>query len=508
MATRRLGRRQQNISLQHIASNLDPDSVRPLYRQIADRIADLVMTGALEQGCKLPASRDLAQSVGLSRNTIVLAYDQLIGQGVLRSDRGSGTYVEAKKLAQSPSRSPKPVSAAQESTARHVENENRYSQISGALHLDLPARPFRVNFPAIDAFPLRQWTSDTARILRRLTNDPNRLLLGEGNPSGFPALREAVAEHLRLARGVNATASNVLIFAGADQALDVVLRVIGGRQTSIWCEDPTYRGTIAALSAHCGEVHPIPVDADGFNVEYAIDRFPDARAAYVFPSNQFPMCVSMSAERRVKLLEWANRNGTWIIESDYDSELRYSGRPLPSLQSLDHTGCVIHIGTFSKIMFPSLRLGYAVIPDRLLDACIGARSVAGRYPLLDQMLACDFLTSGALARHVRRMRNLYAKRQQALLASLKEHLPPERITANPVAIGMQLVAWLHGEWDDRAVAQSCAELGLEISPMEAYRIERTLPPGLVLGFAAFDAEQLDEAVLLLKAVLDSTAGTR
>jgi GntR family transcriptional regulator/MocR family aminotransferase len=486
----------QNISLQHVGTGLDRAGSEPLYRQVADRIAALVLDGTLARGCKLPASRELARSIGVSRNTIVVAYEQLIERGMLRTGAGSGTYVEDTGGKTVRPRDPEAVHRVNVEPA----GRGKASAVSSADH----GTPFRINHPAIDAFPIREWTRNTSRNLRRLANNPTRLLSSEGSPAGYPPLREAIAAHMKLARGVDCTAANILVFGGADQALDVILRVIAKRTDAVWCEDPSHRGCVEALSPHCGDVVPVPVDADGIDVERAIALRADAKAAYVFPSNHIPLGVQLSLPRRHALLDWAAQRDAWVIECDYDSELRYSGQPLPSIKSLDRRERVIHLGTFSKIMYPTLRIGYAVLPDELIAPCVEARSATGRYPLLDQMLVADFVQSGALARHVRRMRNIYAKRQAVLLRSLERHLA-ERVRANPVQTGMQLLALLPGVADDRRVAAGCAEQGLEVAALSEFTIAEPRPPSVVLGFAGFSEDEIEDGVKKLKLVLDAVA---
>lgn len=497
-------RKTRAINLLQIGSDLDQNSHAPLYEQVEERIAAMIMSRAIDVGAKLPSSRELAQTIGVSRNTVVKAYDSLITRGLLRPDKGSGSYAALPDIPSDPP--PQVRKISEEVLPLPSESEDRYSELTDSLHLSLPARPFRINFPALDAFPLKNWASNTSRLLRRLAVDPKLRLLGEGSPSGETSLRKAVTDHLRLARGVDCDERNVLIFSGADQALDVVLKVIVGRNDAIWCEDPSYRGMTTALSAHSDKVWPVAVDENGFNIELALETCPDARAAYVFASNHFPLNVTMSAERRRKMLDWAEAHRSWIIECDYDSELRYSGRPLPTLYSLDNIGSVIYIGTLSKITFPSLRIGYAVIPDGILNACIGARSVAGRFPILDQLLAADFMESGALARHLRRMRNLYAKRQVALIRALERHAG-DLVTIRQTDVGMQLIAWLPEGLSDVSISAECAKIGIEALPMTAFSVKTARPPALVLGFAAFNEAQLEDATTELANIIRRKTGS-
>lgn len=503
--------RNRNSGALDLMVPLDPHSEDPLYRQVCDRLTRMVAEGVLTPGMRLPSSRGLSQKLGVSRNTVLMAYDHLTLDGLLTAGRGSGTFVSGEVSAVI-GRAGAAVSPAAKGAAAgalpETPNQDRYQSLNQALQLSLPAKPFRSNFPAIDAFPIRQWTELTMRNLRNLPHSAQRELLGEGSASGDPALREALARHLQMARGVTCKPDNILIFAGADQALDVVLRVVVGKDDAILCEDPCYKGTFASLSTHSNRVYPVRVDENGLCVEEALAAHPEARAAYVFPSNQFPCSVTLSLERRQRLIAWARLHQAWIIEADYDSELRYSGRPLPSLHTLDDNNLVIHIGTFGKVLFPSLRLGYAVVPDLILDACVGARAVAGRYPMFDQRLTSDFMNSGYFSRHLARMRKLYAPRQAALLAGLGEHLG-DRIDVAPVETGMQVAAWLKGGENDVALSQIAAAQGLEANALSSYAIEAETRSGLVLGFAAFTPKDISEAIVTLKdafAIYDSRRG--
>ena len=281
------------------------------------------------------------------------------------------------------------------------------------------SRAFRPGMPAFDGFPFEEWSRYVARRWRNPATD----LLGYGDAAGYRPLREAIARHLAVARGVRCDAGQVVIVAGSQQALDLAARVLLDPGDAVWIEEPGYLGARAALAAAGAKLVPVPVDAEGLDVAAGVALQRAAAMAYVSPSHQYPLGVTMSLSRRLALLEWARAAGAWVLEDDYDSEYRYAGRPLAALQGLDGDGRVIYLGTFSKVMLPSLRLGYLVLPPDLVDAFVAARAIADRHsPSVEQAALADFIVDGQLDRHIRRMRMLYAERQAALVDAAKREL--------------------------------------------------------------------------------------
>jgi len=322
-----------------------------------------------------------------------------------------------------------------------------------------------------------------------------------GDPAGYAPLRDAIAEYVRVARGARCLAGQVIVTGGSQQGVDLAARVLLDPGDAVWMEDPGYTGARTALLAAGARLVPVPVDADGLAVDQAERMAPDARMAYASPSHQFPLGVTMSAGRRLALLRWAARAGAWVLEDDYDSEFRYDARPLASLQGMDEEGRVIYVGTFSKTLFPALRLGYLIVPPELVEAFRAARAVSDRHsPTMDQAVLADFLAGGHFARHVRRMRRLYAERQDVLVDAVRRGLG-DRLRVVPSAAGMHLVGWLEHGQDDAEVSARAAALGVEAAPLSRYAMKRPERGGLLLGWAGYAPEAIREGVERLGAAL-------
>jgi GntR family transcriptional regulator/MocR family aminotransferase len=340
--------------------------------------------------------------------------------------------------------------------------------------------------PALEEFPRALWARLTARRWRRPP------VLGYGDVSGFAPLREAIAQYVRAGRGARCTADQVIVVSGSQQGVDLAARVLLDPDDTVWMEDPGYAGARTALLASGARLEPVPVDGDGLVVDAGRARAPRARMAYVSPSHQFPMGVTMSAGRRLALLRWAAQAGAWVVEDDYDSEFRYDARPLACLQGMDEAGRVVYVGTFSKTLVPAIRLGYLVVPDSLIDAFRAARAAADRHsPTVDQAVLADFLAEGHFGRHVRRMRKLYAERQDALIeAIVAAGWPAEEA---PSAAGMHLVAWLADGMNDEEASERAAAAGVEAAPLSRYAARRPPRGGLLLGWAGYPPAAIREA---------------
>lgn len=514
----------QDVLLDGLALTLERRPDAPLYRQIYQGLAAEIVGGAIRPGQRLPSTRDLAQALGVSRNTIMLAFEQLAAEGYLEGLSGSGTYVSREPPAEvvepgAPRINPaiRAAGSLDRSLDLAVDLDAALgidpgADLGGALahapqtlrHMRRPV-PFRSNFPALDAFPVQLWAKLAADLYRKLDADTANHLMGEGDPQGYAPLREAIAEHVSLGRGIDCTAGNVIIFAGAQQAVDLACRLLLMPGDKVVCEDPGYDGIYASAIATGAVPVPVPVDADGLDIEEALRRAPDGRMVYVTPSKQFPLGMALSLERRHRLVDWANRSGGWIVEDDYDSEFRYSGRPLPSLYGMDRGGRVIYLGTFSKTLFPALRLGFAIVPEPLVEAFVSARTVVGRYsPILEQVLVARFMKEGHFASHVRKMRKLYAQRQEYLLDAVARRLGT-CMTARPTDTGMEIVAELAPGISARALAKAAAREGLEIMPLSllSRSDEVDVDDRITLGFSPFTARQIDEAVETLRRVAEN-----
>jgi GntR family transcriptional regulator/MocR family aminotransferase len=481
-------------------TRLDPLADRPLHRQVVEALRQDILTGKLPAGRRLASSRSLADQLGVSRNTVLQAFDQLTAEGYVVGVRGSGTFVShdlpgaalddtaaPAQLASPPGDRPLPISRA-----GHQLVELADGQRSTLL------RPFQSGIAALDALPLALYR----RVAARAFADLGLSDLGYSDPRGFEPLRRALAERLWSSRGVSCEPDQIFIVGGSQHALDLAARVLLDPGDRAWIEDPGYLGTRAALASSGAELVPVPLDRDGLIVERGRERAPRARLACVTPSHQYPLGTVMGVGRRLELLDWARGASAWILEDDYDSEFRYAGRPLPALKSLDGSERVLYVGTFSKVLFPALRLGYLVVPHPLVQAFLGARFCSGRQaPIADQAAITRFLQEGHLARHLRRMRTLYRERQRWLVEAAAEILSG-RLEVSASDVGMHLVGWLPPDVDDRAVAERAALRGLRAEPLSRYVLEHTLRPGLLLGYTAFDRDTLRRGVAELKAAIE------
>jgi GntR family transcriptional regulator / MocR family aminotransferase len=478
---------------------LDPAAPHPLHHQLYDGLRTAILSGRLAAGARLPSTRALADELDVSRNTVLDAYAQLLAEGYAEGKVGSGTY----------------VSRALPDDLLHVHadrfalpatSERRGPSRRGALLAATPVstareygrpRAFGPGLAAFDTFPFEIW----ARLMLRRWRRPPPELLSYGDPAGYRPLREAIAAYLNAARGVRCTAEQVIVVAGSQQGLDLAARVLLDPGDPAWIEDPGYMGARGALGSAGARLVPVPVDAEGIDVAAGVERCAEARMAYVTPSHQFPLGVTMSLPRRLALLEWARRAGAWLLEDDYDSEYRYAGRPLPALQGLDGEGRTVYLGTFSKVLFPSLRLGYMVVPSDLLDAFVSARALADRHgPSVEQATLADFIVEGHFARHIRRTRALYAARRAALMEAARHELAGLLDLAASDA-GMHLVGWLPTGVDDRVASRRAAARGVDAPPLSAYAIGPLARGGLLLGYAAVDEREIREGVERLAAAL-------
>ena len=483
---------------------LDRGAGVPLHRQLYEGLREAILTGRLRPGARLPSTRTLASDLGASRNTVLAAFGQLLAEGYLAGRVGAGTTV-ASTLPETLLRAHVEAAGAGR-PGRRPRLSRRGVLLVGTrvttTRTPALARPFRPGLPGLDLFPFDLWARLVARRWRRVP----RQLLDYGDPAGHPPLREAIAAHLREARAVRCEAAQVIVVTGAQQAVDLAARVLLDPGDTAWVEDPGYLGARGALIAAGIRLAPVPVDAEGLDVRRGSRRSPGARLVYVTPSHQYPLGVTMSLHRRLTLLEWASRSGAWILEDDYDSEYRYAGRPLAALQGLDTAGRVIYAGTFSKVLFPSLRLGYLVVPPELVDAFVAARALADRHsPSVTQAALADFIDGGHFARHVRRTRALYAERQAALVRAVRRTLGG-LLEVSPSEAGMHLLGWLPAGVDDEAASRTALARDVDAPPLSGFR---TRPPragergGLVLGYAAYTPREIDDACARLAAALTS-----
>ena len=500
----------------------EPKAGVPLYRWLYEELRAAILGGHLPPGMRLPATRELAAQYGLSRPTIVTAFEQLRAEGYVEGKVGSGTYVSQTlpdELLQTSRANTSPQTAGRKirlscyakrlrrirqnfadripDRAQDRANKKRTAPLRGAR--TRPARAFRGGEPALDAFPADLWAQVGSRRLRRVSTN----LLAGGEALGYRPLREAVAEYLNTSRGVKCSPDQVLIISGVQEALDRVAHLVLDPGEPVWMEEPGYPGAASSFHAVGATICPVPIDAEGLDLNAGRQRCPKPRLVYVTPAHQFPLGVTMSLPRRLSLLEWARRSKTVIFEDDYDSEYRYSGRPVPALQGLDRGGVVIFAGSFTNVLFPALRLGYVVVPHNMVDIFAAAESVSTHHPpLIEQAILCDFIREGHFARHVRRMRELYAERLGVLIEASRAQLKGLLELIN-IEAGLRTVGWLQGKISDERAAQAAAERDVEVVPLSRYAYGRINRQGLVLGFAAVDARELKRGVQDLAQALES-----
>ena len=451
-----------------------------LQLQIYRSIRRAILDGVVGPGTRLPSSRALAGDLGVSRTTTLLAVQQLQAEGYLTARRGSGTSVADQlpdDLVTRDGGRPAPG-------VRHPALSRRGTAVAavreGARRLEGPPRAFRIGTPGVDLFPVSLWSRLVSRRLRGVT----AAQLDYGDPAGLRALREAIAAHVQTARGTRCGADQVLVVAGAQQGFELVCRLLLDPGDRAWMEEPGYPGARSALRAGGARIVPVRVDDEGLDVDRGARRAGDARLVYVTPSHQYPLGVPMSLPRRLALLRWAHAARAWVIEDDYDSEFRYGTRPIPCLHGLDADGRVIYVGSFSKTLFPALRLGFVIVPSDLRDRFVAARAAADQHPpTIDQAVMAEFLVEGHFARHVRRMRVAYRERLDALRAAA-ERCCRGVLSVRPVATGLHALADLHGV-DAARVSLEAAKRGVEAAPVSAYFAgKEPALNALVLGFAA------------------------
>jgi GntR family transcriptional regulator/MocR family aminotransferase len=478
---------------------LDTRGGRPLQLAVHDALRDAILQGRVRPGTRLPATRELAGQLDVARGTVVVAYEQLTAEGYLRGAGSAGTFVVETLPDAWFTPSKRALPSSRHRGAALSKRGGAFAGHRFPLPLPGAARPFLPFTPAVDLFPRARW----AELVARHARISNASSFRDVDARGYRPLREAVAEHLSVYRGVRCNADRVLILSGVHQALDLVARLLLDPGDATWMEDPGYFGARRVLEAAGAALVPVPVDAGGLDVARAVRDAPHARLAYVTPAHQAPSGSTLSLDRRMKLLDWADKEGAWIFEDDYDSEFRYEGRPLPALQGLDHRDVVLHAGTLSKCMFPGLRLAYLVVPDALVDPFAAAISMLHRYvPLLLQAAAADFIAAGDLGRHLRRMRSAYAERRYVLVSTATMELG-HRLEFAEAMCGMQVLGRLSPGKSDRAICRRAYEQQLEILPLSKFAMRPLRRGGLVLGFAAANPARTRSAVPRLRAIIDA-----
>lgn len=446
---------------------LDRDHEAPIYLQLYRRYRDAIIAGKLRPGERVPSVRSLASELNLARGTVEMAYQMLTGEGYFLTRGPAGTIVSPhlENL-----RKPAPVTVPG-SVARSRSQPK--AVVTGA------PRPLQLGLPALDAFPRKTWIRLAGRTLRGL----DAAAMTYPDPAGYEPLRRAIAAYLGISRGIACTHDQVFITAGYQGALDLVCRALLRPGDLGWYEDPGYIFARRFLERAGMRLAPVPVDEEGLKVAIGRQRAAEARFAVVTPTHQSPMGMALSLPRRLQLLEWARDRRAWIVEDDYDSEFRYHGRPLPALKSLDRDGRVLYAGTFSKVLFPGLRLAYLVVPESQIERFReSADHLSGPGSILPQATVADFMKQGHFARHLRRMRSLYATRRAYLVDALLQAFG-SRLSVQPQAGGIHVLARLNTRGNDRSMAEAARSHGLAVQALNDWRMRGTSRGGLLMGFA-------------------------
>jgi GntR family transcriptional regulator/MocR family aminotransferase len=475
---------------------LERASPTPLFRQLYLQVREAILRGTLTPGMQLPPTRALCVGLSISRQTVQNAYDQLFAEGYLSATVGKGTFISSHL----------PISArdsAPRGLMRPLSSRGTaYAQaMSTVPYHKGKLRAFRISMPGLDLFPFDTWSRLEARRWRR----PDQHM-GYSDPAGYAPLRELLCVYLRASRGVNCTPGQIVITSGSQQALYLLTQLLLAPGEQAWVESPGYPGASAPLFAAGAQVCTVPVDAHGMDLAYAVKHYPNARMVLTTPSHQLPLGVTMSLQRRLELLRWAGANKAWIIEDDYDSEYRYTGPPLASLQGLDGADCTVYVGTLSKVLFPGLRLGYVVAPPALVDPLVRAKAVMDKNTgIMPQMVLADFMAGGHFGRHIKRTREAYGERRLALLTGIEARLADE-LVCGPSDCGLDLCVYFRRALDQEQVARAALDAGIELRALSYYANRLATPecavvPGLLLGFSAIAPPEIAHGLGVLAKVL-------
>jgi len=463
--------------------SLDADAASPYYRQIYDRFCAAIVGGVLKPGDRIPSARALAEELGLARGTIDAAYSLLLAEGYIQSRGQAGTIVTPDLIPRAP------VQVAAPARPRRVANSFRPDSI----------RPFQMGLPALDAFPRKVWARLGARCAREM--QPSEMV----HPAvqGLPELRAQIAAYLQVSRGIACSPSQVFVTSGYRHTLSLIAQALMKAGDNVWTEDPGYPPTRELLGHMRIATVPVPVDQEGIVVAEGLRLAPRARAAVVTPAHQSPLCVSLSLARRWALLDWATRNQAWIIEDDYDGEYRYVSRPLPALKSLDREGRVLYAGTFSKVLFPSIRLAYLVVPENQVERFNDVSEiVAAGSSWLMQAVVSAFIHEGHFARHIQRMRKLYGERRDVTAAGLVNVLG-KYVSVDSQPGGMHLILRLLARRSDRRLVARMLDAGLYAEALTDWNSRRDGASALLLNFTNVESQIKAEA--LGKRMLDIMA---
>lgn len=483
---------------------IDRSASKPLHRQIFDGYRTAILQSEVRAGQQVPSTRSLALELGISRIPVLEAYSQLLAEGYFEARTGAGTFI-SESLPDHHARAEQ-QGATGDGDNRKLRSVSRRSSLvpsRTAAPWTYGSGAFSVGQLAFDHFPMRVWSNLVSRRARRLRASS----LNYGATMGSKEFRETIANYLRTARAVHCEPDQILVVSGSQQALDLSARALFDPGSRVWVEEPSYILMRYALILAGCDLVAVPVDQNGIDVSAGIRACARAKAAYVTPSHQFPLGVTMSVSRRLQLLHWAKRAGSWIIEDDYDSEYRYESKPIASLQGLDRSSRVIYIGTFSKTLFPALRLGYIVIPSDLVDRFAAVRRALDIFPpYLSQDVLADFINLGHYARHIRRTRQLYAERRDVLVQNIQAEFG-DQLEVLGAQAGMHLTVTLPRGVRDNEISERAAESKLWLWPLSSAYARKATLQGFILGFGGVTVDEIPQAVRRLRCVL-TAAGCR
>ena len=490
-----------------VAWHVERGDETPLFRQIYLQVRAAILSRTLRPGAKLPSTRQLAARLGVARASVIAAYDQLLAEGYLDGRVGSGSYVSSDLPEpfdrRAPARARQAAAAARRDRPMSPVFEQAFELVAHSTS-EGEARPFTAARALVDARTTDVWRKLSARALRSL--DP--VHLGYSDARGLVGLRRSICDYLQAARAVRCEPDQIVVTAGTQHAIDIVIRVLLRRGDEVWVEDPCYPMTYGALAAAEVKFRHVPVDQHGIDVRAGVRAAPRARAVFVTPSHQFPLGDVLSMPRRMELLAWARESGAFVIEDDYHSEYQYSGRPLASLQGLDEADRVIYVGTLNKVLFPGLRMGYAVVPQPLVRAFVGARYLMDRQPSsLYQALVTGFMDEGHFAAHTRRMRILYRDQRDTLVAHLTRRISAD-LTVKVPSQGMHLVAYLRDGISDIAIEDAARRNGVVVRAISRMYHKAPARSGLLLGFTGFRSRTIGPAVARLAEAVQQSRRTR
>ncbi|HXJ84187.1 MAG TPA: PLP-dependent aminotransferase family protein [Candidatus Methylomirabilis sp.] len=480
------------------AWQLDRTSAIPLFRQVYLQIRSAIVSRALAPGLRLPSSRRLASRLEIARASVISAYEQLLAEGYIVGKARSGTFISSDLPAPIESRS---AARGRPRLARLPLVSARFQAFERVrvFPAESDATPFNMGRTRLDARSIEAWRKLTSQVVRSL----GAIHLGYSDPQGLPQLRQTVCEYLRAARAVRCDPDQIIVTTGTQSAIDLAIRILLDREAEVWVEDPCYPVTYQALETAGVRIRHVPVDAHGMDVRAGMRIAPRARAAFVTASHQFPLGVALTMPRRLDLLAWAREVGAWIIEDDYASEFRYSGRPLASLQGLDDAERTIYVGTLNKALFPGLRLGYMVVPPSLLRAFRSARYLIDRQPSsLEQTVVAEFMRQGHFASHLRRTRLLYRNQRDALVAELARRAG-DHVEVDVPDQGMHLIAYVRDPRSDTTIEAAARQRGIAVRAIRPMYKKARPRSGLMLGFSGFSCEAIRAAATRLAKIIES-----